>query len=61
MARPVMNLFARFQRTSRSLMVPAAMAILVGCTTTTSSTPTLVAFSLPANPTAVRAYAAPTN
>ena len=60
MVQPVMNLLARFQWISRRLMVPAAMAILAGCTTT-SSTPTPVAFSPQANPAAVQAYAAPTN
>jgi len=60
MARPDMNLLARFQGITRRLMVPAAMAILAGCTTT-SSTPTPVAFSPQVNPAAVQAYAAPTN
>jgi lipoprotein-anchoring transpeptidase ErfK/SrfK len=55
-----MNLLARFQRISRRLVVPAAMAILAGCTTT-SSTLTPVPFSPQANPAAVQAYAAPSN
>jgi lipoprotein-anchoring transpeptidase ErfK/SrfK len=54
------NSVARFRRAGSAAVVFAGMAILAGCTTT-SSTPAPVAFSTQANPMAARAYAAPTN
>lgn len=60
MARLVTNSLTCFRRAGNAAMVFAGIAVLAGCTTT-SSTPAPVAFSAQANPAAAQAYAATTN